>query len=358
MFENTPKIFLAANSADGFINRFQAYTCVKENFYTYIIKGGPGTGKSSFMKRIANRALDNGENVIISPCSSDTDSLDAVILNDRKIMILDGTAPHTVDPVYPGVSEEILNFGEFWDGEMLRNQSAKIVEVSEKNKLFHKRASLCISAAGRVKRDNMKISLIAADIEKIVEKAEKTAKRYIVDGEQNGNETICFLSAVSPSGNIFCADTVDKMVSHKVIITDELGTASNIFMSIVRDIALAKGYDIITVKNNILPSEKTDHIIVPKADVAFCTENSSMQFESEDRRIRTERFLSAEQLAKSSKRIKFNKKLEKEFLNQAVQALKLAKSTHDELESFYIKAMDFNKANAFSESFLKKIFEK
>ena len=52
--QNTiPNIFLGANSADGFLNRFYSKG---EDLYTYIIKGGPGCGKSSFMKAVAQRA--------------------------------------------------------------------------------------------------------------------------------------------------------------------------------------------------------------------------------------------------------------------------------------------------------------
>lgn len=358
MFENAPYMFLTANSADGFLNKFQSFTKDKDGWYTYIIKGGPGTGKSSFMKKVAKIALTKNEDTVLCPCSSDTDSLDAVILNNRKIMIVDGTAPHTVDPIYAGVSDEILNFGEFWNANLLKEERDNIIKVSCDNKLFHKRAALCISAAGRVKRDNMKISLIAADIEKIVDEAEKHATRFFTCGEENGLETVCFLNAVSPKGNVFYSDSIDKFSSKKVIVNDELGTVSNIFMSIIRDIALAKKYDIITVKNNLLPNDKIDHIIVPKADIAFCSENTFMPFESTNRRIRAERFMDEVQIAKNGKRIKFNKKLEKEFIKQATDALNTAKGLHDELESYYIKAMDFEKLNLIQERKISEIFGK
>ena len=357
MFENAPYIFLTANSADGFVNKFQSFTDKKENWYTYIIKGGPGTGKSSFMKKVANRATESSDEVVLCPCSSDTDSLDAVILTKQKIMVVDGTAPHTIDPICAGVSDEILNFGEFWNGEKLKEQGENIKKVSLENKLFHKRAALCISAAGRVKRDNMKISLIAADIEKVVNEAEKTANRFLNNGNQEASETVCYLNAVSPKGNVFYKSTIDYFANEKIIINDSLGTVSNIFMSIVRDIALAKKYNIITVKDNILPNDKIEHIIVPKAKIAFCSEGSFFTFEEKQRRIRAERFMDEMQIAKNSKRIKFNKKLEKEFIKQAIEALGTAKDLHDKLESYYINAMDFDKANRFCDSVIDEIFK-
>ncbi len=356
MINGVPKIFLAANSADGFINNFKSFTENKQGWYTYIIKGGPGTGKSSFMKRVAQTAAEKGENVIISPCSSDPDSLDAVMIEGKKIMILDGTAPHTVDPTFPGISDEIINFGEFWEREILVKEKENIINASNSNKLFHKRAALCIKAAGRVKRDNMKIALLATDIEATVNYAEKQANKYLTSSCGNKQETVCYLNGITPKGEVCFSGTIDSLVENKVVINDELLTVSNIFLSIVRDIALSKGYSIITVKNNVLPNEKIDHIIIKEANVAFCTETKNMPIESNNRHIRAERFMDEAQLSKYAKRIKFNKRLEKEFTKQAIESLKQAKLSHDELEKYYIKAMDFDKANEFLNRFLEEIF--
>ena len=33
-----------------------------------------------------------------------------IIIRDKKVAMIDGTAPHVVEPVYPGACEEIINF--------------------------------------------------------------------------------------------------------------------------------------------------------------------------------------------------------------------------------------------------------
>ena len=144
------KYFLAANSCRGFVSKFEVN--IRTDYKTYIIKGGPGTGKSSFMKKIAENA--NGK-MILYPCSSDPESLDGIFLEKQKILILDGTAPHTVDPKYPAVCENILNFGEFWDSEKLENKT-EIIEITNQNKALHKTASRYILAAGEMLYDNFK----------------------------------------------------------------------------------------------------------------------------------------------------------------------------------------------------------
>ena len=128
------KYFLAANSCDGFVSYFDTCFEPKNDWKAFVIKGGQGTGKSSFMKKIANAAEENGYTVHRCPCSSDPDSLDAGVIPKLKVSVLDGTAPHVIDPQYPGAGESILNFGDFWDTAKLVQKSKEIIKLTDKNK--------------------------------------------------------------------------------------------------------------------------------------------------------------------------------------------------------------------------------
>ena len=48
------KYFAAANTYTGFISYFDTVFDPEKFSRLYVLKGGPGTGKSSFMKKIAN----------------------------------------------------------------------------------------------------------------------------------------------------------------------------------------------------------------------------------------------------------------------------------------------------------------
>ena len=88
-----PRFFLGANCPDGFISRFDHLYDPENGWFAYILKGGPGTGKSTLMRRAAEHALGQGVQVEMIHCSSDPDGLDAVIFPDYKACIVDGTAP-------------------------------------------------------------------------------------------------------------------------------------------------------------------------------------------------------------------------------------------------------------------------
>ena len=77
-----------------------------------ILKGGPGVGKSTFMRRVHAALCANGEPSTLYFCSGDPDSLDGVAVPHAGLLILDGTAPHIVDPEIPGARDSIINLGE------------------------------------------------------------------------------------------------------------------------------------------------------------------------------------------------------------------------------------------------------
>lgn len=355
--ESLPTYFLASNSADGFINGFSHAFDPKKGWRTYLIKGGPGTGKSGFMKKVAAYFSDRGETVEIVPCSSDPDSLDAVVLKDRYTVILDATAPHTVDPVYPGVSEEILDFGQFWDTDLLNLSREEIISLTDSNKALHKRASRIISAIGQINRNQLKLSLVATDIDKTFDFAVKLSGRYIKPCKSTASERVIYLSALTPRGEVFYGDTIDKMCDEKVVILDEYGTVSNIIFSCLRDYALKNGADIITVKNNILPGEQIDHILIPELSLAFCSSRNGMKINDDGvRKIHAERFMNRETLREARSRLHFGKRLSKELTDGAIAVLKEAKDVHDKLELCYIKSMDFERVNEFSRRFTESLF--
>ena len=91
----------------------------------YILKGMPGGGKSSMMKEIGKRAYEKGYSVELHHCPSDPNSIDAVVIEELRIGIIDGTPPHPVDPVYPGVSEVIIDLTQYIDRNKIRVTSLK-----------------------------------------------------------------------------------------------------------------------------------------------------------------------------------------------------------------------------------------
>ncbi len=62
------------------------------------IKGRPGTGKSTFLKKIRSAANDRGFSTETYLCSLDPKSLDMVIIRELGLAVFDSTPPHEIFP--------------------------------------------------------------------------------------------------------------------------------------------------------------------------------------------------------------------------------------------------------------------
>ncbi|MBQ6847993.1 MAG: hypothetical protein IJO62_03655 [Clostridia bacterium] len=346
------KYFLAANSCEGFVSYFNTAYDPYDGWRAYIIKGGPGTGKSTFMKKVALVAEEKGIEGHLCPCSSDPDSLDAVIFPQIKTVIIDGTSPHTVDPIYPAVVDEILNFGQFWDKTKLTD--CNIIKITDKNKALHKTASKYLFAARHLLKDNCNTVMRAVDKAKVNCFAERLCGRYLKGKGSGAEEKIRFLTGVTPKGIVSFEETIFSYCDTPIIINDNYGCISSIIFKKIKDKALENEYKIITFKNALLP-ELIDHIVIPELELAFVRENEYFNVKADIRRIHSTRFIDKELL--KARKIRYNSKTAKKLLNSAVETLGEAKTVHDELEKYYAKAMDFDALLEFQKAFSEELLK-
>lgn len=349
-------IFLAANSAEGF------YSCFKESYdpydgwTAYLIKGGPGTGKSSVMKYMAQQALEHGFTTVLCPCSSDPDSLDGVIIKELKTVFLDATAPHIVEPENPGVCEQIFDAGAFWNQKVLKENGEKIKTLSAKNKFFHKTAARYLSAAGYVIKDNIKLVSGAVNFKKTDRFAQSLIKNYLKAKGKNRCKKEYFLTGITPKGIISFEDTVNENYKTIIAIDDKYGICANAILKQFANAALLKGYGVHIVKSPFVPSEITEHILIPELSLAIVTENDHFTAKEKVRTVHATRFYDKAVLKALRNKVFFNRRLQKSLILSAISALKSAKEVHDELEKYYIKSMNFTALKRYSKKVADKVF--
>lgn len=93
-YPNAVEYFLGANSPGGFYSLYDQLLPPERAQCIYILKGGPGCGKSTLMRRVAQRMEEKGIPVERILCSGDPDSLDGVVIPALEAALVDGTAPH------------------------------------------------------------------------------------------------------------------------------------------------------------------------------------------------------------------------------------------------------------------------
>lgn len=347
--------FLGANTPHGFVSLFDELYNPYQSSRAFIIKGGPGTGKSTLMKKFAAVSVKKGYFVENVYCSSDPDSLDAIIVPELSLCIADGTSPHIVEPKFPGACENIVNTGDFWDKKQLQQKASAIRSLTLENSIAHRTSSKYLSAAGSLNDESIRIMSKYIDMEKIRNFAYRFAVRELPKkkGSVPGKRSKRFISGITPKGLIFKDDTVKKLCYRIIGIDDEYSSCSSILLNMIGDTAVRNGYDVMFCHCPLKPHGECEHIIIPEKGIALVSlksmHNTNLQC---DRIIHAKRFLYDEYKMHLSF-LRLNRRLIKELLNESISSLKKAKSVHDELENIYIEAMDFTALN----SYFDKIIE-
>ncbi len=341
------KCFLASNSAEGFVSYFDESYSPIDRWRGYIIKGGPGTGKSSFLKRVIKRAEEKGLFADEVYCASDPSSLDGVIIPKEKIVLLDGTAPHIVEPKFPGAYDKILNFGDFWREEALRANDKYIIELTLHNKALHKKAGGFIGLAGLRLKENLKTEEKALKVKEINRLATAIFCENL-KGKGAAFKTINrFLGGITPNGLLYLAPPSAKKT---ILVTDQSGAVSNYLFELLTHKAYDNGFKTIVFRNPILPNSLVDGLYFPEND--FCILRDFGFKGNFSDKILAGDFLKRH----NTKSIIENNALIKEYLFDATKALKMAKDNHDLLEEKYIGAMDYNALNEFTDKVLEELF--
>lgn len=148
--ETPYRFFAAANGTNGFRSYFDDIFLSEKFEKIYVLKGGPGTGKSTLLRELASAFTGQGIMTEIFFCSSDPTSLDAVLFSrgKRQIAILDGTAPHERDARIPGATDTLVNLGIGFDEECLRKQKREILDLQKKKSLAYKEAYFYLGLFG------------------------------------------------------------------------------------------------------------------------------------------------------------------------------------------------------------------
>ena len=311
-----------------------------------LIKSGPGCGKSTLMKHLAQAAEQQGQRIEKIHCASDPDSLDGVIFLDQKRAIIDATAPHVVEPDAPGADELVVSLYHTIDAGKLAPHRDEVKALFARNAALRGRAARYIASAGSLMLDSRRAEACSANFEKVRRYVKRLCTRLLPRTEGTASEELRLLSAITPKGMVFYRGTVEALADRYVVFRDDYGAVSRLLLELIRAEALARGYHIITCPCAMHPEDQIDHIFIPACGGFFDhTFWHPIQLPGVQA-VRCTRFVDRENLSGFRARLRFNDRAASELIDQAVALMAQAKNCHDELETYYRAAVDFDQVNA------------
>lgn len=345
------RFFLGANSAQGFVSRFDQLGDPRDGWRLTILKGGPGTGKSTLMKNVASKLSDRCQVVEEIHCSSDVDSLDAVLFPEYRLSIADGTAPHTLDPKYPGACETIANLSDCWNESKLFDSRDAIMASVNRCSDLHRSSSGYLYAAGSLLTEVQLMARAATDEEKVRRLARSIAAReFPKSSGKEGRERIRFLSGITNKGLVVFEDTARALASRIHLLEDPWGVSAPLLLGELRQLALTAGLDVISCPCPLFPFGRIEHLFLPELDLGFMMFN---RFHSvtltPERTIHARRFTDLEIIQSRKRRIAFLQRAAWNMVEQSCTLLAQAKEEHDRLEKYYVNAMDWTAQQSLTE---------
>jgi len=324
--------FLGSNSSKGFYSLYDSFCSDKTADTVYILKGGPGCGKSTLMKTVAKAAEEKGYDVERVWCSGDPDSLDAINIVQKKLIIADGTSPHVLEPPLTGIVGKYLDLSRYYDMKNAADVRKNISVLNTKYKNLYARAYDMINAAASVRASEYEVADKTA-MEQVIRPMAKELVLNLADG-RFGRQRHVFLSALCCRGFVTFFDGVTSG-SGRIYRLAISPLAGKIFMKAASDAVKEEGFDSIMVHDPIEPEEISSLIFPDRCVLTIenISGQNSARFKSIDVDFDAGRFSGNENDGAS---------LSSTLFKKAESMLKDAKAIHDDIEALYRPYVNFS----------------
>lgn len=331
--------FLGANSGEGFVSLYDQLGggTLRD---LLILKGGPGSGKSSFMRRIARAMETRGEQVVHVYCSGDPQSLDAVIFPGVRAAAVDGTSPHVLEPRYAGAAERYCDLGRFCSAAGAKAHRAEIVRLSDAYRASYAEAYRLLRAMTAVEDEQRALARRGFDAPALVRRAEGIAARELRGKAAPGGAVQrAFLGGVTHEGRLLRFDTVRMLCPRVYALQDSFGLAAPLLETLCSS-ALAHGERAILCPDPLRP-QTPQHLLLPGRGLAFVTEQQAPD-EKPYRRLRLDAAAEGALSRTERAKLRFIRRIARSLEDETVDTLRRAKAQHDALEALYNPLMDFD----------------
>jgi hypothetical protein len=340
--------YAGGNTGRGFYNLFDSNLKGLERLY--ILKGGPGTGKSSMMKKLAKEWGNKGYAIELIHCSSDNNSVDGVIIPQLKVGVVDGTSPHVIEPIAPGAIEEYVNLGLAWNSDYLIQHKEEIIQLQNKISDAFQAAYDTFSHGLQEHDDLEEIYFKEMDFEKANQLTLELLDKIFSDqrAEKQAIVRDRFLGAATPQGSVDFVSNLTEGLSKRYFIKGRAGTGKSTLLKKIASLSEERGFDTEIYHCGFDP-QSLDMVIIRELGIAiFDSTDPHEYFPDRDGDEIVDMYLGAVTPGTDEKyAIEINDvhKRYKDKMKEGNVCLAQAKAFHDELEKYYIEAMDYSKVN-------------
>lgn len=344
------RVFPGGNTANGFFSLHDNIISLNRK-QLYILKGMPGGGKSSLMNNIADRMIEKGFSIEYHHCPSDPKSIDAIVIGGIQICILDGTPPHSIDPTYPGLTDKIIDLGQFIDSSVLKEKSQDIILAKKNNKYAYRKGFNYLRAAKVVFDEIVESNKLMIDFKGVNKETknliEKVFSKEECKIEDNGfKERHLFSTAITPEGYVDYTESILEWVSDVYYISGEIGTGRSTMLNRIIEESRIRDYHLEIYHDSLIP-ERVESVFIKEIDTIVTSNKNGDNFAKV--KVNLNNYFDDSKLNQDDYDV-FNLLVEK-----GIKGLSGAKENHFILESSYKPAVDYSKVTEAREEIFNEI---
>ena len=344
------RVFPGGNTSSGFFSLHDNIISLNRK-QLYILKGMPGGGKSSLMNNIADRMIEKGYSIEYHHCPSDPKSIDAIVIEELQICIIDGTPPHSIDPTYPGLTDKIIDLGQFIDSSVLKEKSQDIILAKKNNKYAYRKGFNYLKAAKVVFEEIVESNKLMVDFKGVNKETKNLIEKVFSKEESkikdNGfKERHLFSTAITPEGYVDYTESILEWVSDVYYISGEIGTGRSTILNRIIENSRIMDYHVEIYHDSLIP-ERVESVFIKELDTIVTTNKKGDDFA----KVKT----NLNNYFNDSKLNQDDYDAFNLLVERGVQGLSGAKANHFILESSYKPAVDYRKVTEIREQIFNEI---
>ena len=308
----------------------------------FILKGTPGCGKSTLMKRLFYRGKQLGAKTVPVRCSADSASFDGVIFPELGYAVADGTAPHVLEPQTPLIKDKIIDISADFDGDFAEKYGSSIIEAADKKKELYSKAYLSLAAAGNAD------AIMRSALQKVTgrERTERFTKS-IIKNRTHGKATVLPCACFNCDGFTV---SLPENAADITVIGDVFGSSELVLENAAKTCE-TNGVECLIIPSPVNTESVCALCIGEKAYVSgryFVLDNA--------RSINKKRFVDPIGYKNAKAELSRVKSVYERAINSAREYMIQAKQVHMKIESVYSLRADFAAADKAFVDLAKEIF--
>lgn len=232
-------VFTSSNTSQGF--RTFLPDLLQNVPRVFVLKGAPGSGKSTFIRLTGDSFSEQGYEVEFWVSAADPVSPEGVLIPQLGAAIINGSLPSPIEPPYPGASGELIYLGDYWDKDAIKAKREQIIELCDRREAHHRKAEEMLKGAGECRKSISKQTAGYLSTDKLQQMAERLASEIL---ETGSGEKHYFASAVTAEGMINYMDEISACCTKRYVFRGPIGSGKSVVLEELAARARIKGYSL------------------------------------------------------------------------------------------------------------------